>query len=137
MNDTTKNYDAKPQDGSASSSLYGIISDLSSITDALAEQRYQRGFLQVVTLADCVRYYKEEAGKLQGVAAAGFVLSVRKNLDPRNENDNYIVVQGLVDGQNKPVTVNGESVSRVMHTRTIDDALIKALNGKESCIFRG
>ncbi len=136
MSDTTNNYDAKQPDGSTSSSLHSIISDLSSFTNALAEQRYQRGFLQVVTLADCVRYYKEESGKLQGAVAAGFVLSVRKNLDPRTENDNYIVVQGLVDGQNKPITVNGESVSRIMHTRTIDDALIKALNGKESCIVR-
>ncbi|MBD5103196.1 MAG: hypothetical protein HDT27_11035 [Subdoligranulum sp.] len=112
------------------------MSELASLTDALAEQQYQRGFLQVVTLKDCIRYYKEEAGKIQGAAAAGFVLSVKKNLDPRNENDNYIVVQGLVDGQNKPITVNGESISRIMHTRTIDDALIKALNGKESGIFR-
>lgn len=136
MSDATNHYDAGQQDGSTSSSLRDLKSDLYGVADALAEQRYQRGFLPVVTLADCVRYYKEEAGKLQGAAAAGFVLSVRKNLDPRNENDNYIVVQGLVDGRNKPVTVNGESVSRIMHTRTIDDALIKALDGKESGIFR-
>ena len=89
-----------------------------------------------MTLKDCIHYYKEEFRKLQNVSAAGFVLSVRKNLDPRNENDNYIIVQGLVDLQNKPITVNGESVSRIIHTRTIDDALIKALNGKESVIFR-
>lgn len=136
MNDTINDYDARQPDGSARSSLRGLVSELSGLADALAEHQYQRGFLQVVTLKDCVRYYKEEAGRLQGAAAAGFVLSVRKNLDPRNENDNYIVVQGLVDGQNKPITVNGESVSRIMHTRTIDDALIKALNGKESGIFR-
>lgn len=136
MNENTNSYDAKPQDGSASSSARSIMSELSGIVDALAEQRYQRGFLPVVTLADCVRYYREESGKLQGIAVSGFVLSVRKNLDPRNENDNYIVVQGLVDGQNKPIAVNGESISRIMHARTIDDALIKALNGKESCIVR-
>lgn len=136
MNDTTNHYDSRRQAGSQSSSVRSLMSDLSGIVDALAEQQYQRGFLQVVTLKDCIRYYKEETSKIRGAVAAGFVLSVRKNLDPRNENDNYVVVQGLVDGQNKPITVNGESVSRIMHTRTIDDALIKALNGKESGIFR-
>lgn len=136
MNDTTNYFNAKQQDGSAHSSLRGFVSELSSLADALAEHRYQCGFLQTVTLKDCIHYYKEEAGKLPDASVAGFVLSVRKNLDPRNENDNYVVVQGLVDGQNKPITVNGESVSRIMHTRTIDDALIKALNGKESGIFQ-
>lgn len=136
MNDTTNHYDSRRQAGSQPSSSRSLMSDLSGIADALAEQQYQRGFLQVVTLKECIRYYKEEASKIRGAVAAGFVLSVRKNLDPRNENDNYVVVQGLVDGQNKPITVNGESVSRIMHTRTIDDALIKALNGKESGIFR-
>ena len=136
MNDTANHYKAMQQDGNAQSFRRSFVSELASLTDALAEQQYQRGFLQVVTLKDCIRYYKEEAGKIQGAAAAGFVLSVKKNLDPRNENDNDIVVQGLVDGQNKPITVNGESISRIMHTRTIDDALIKALNGKESGIFR-
>lgn len=136
MNDTTNHYDSRRQAGSQPFSSRSLMSDLSGIADALAEQQYQRGFLQVVTLEECIDYYKKEASKIRGAVAAGFVLSVRKNLDPRNENDNYVVVQGLVDGQNKPITVNGESVSRIMHTRTIDDALIKALNGKKSGIFR-
>lgn len=137
MNDTTNHYDSRRQAGSKPSSSYSLKSVLSGVADALAERQYQRGFLEVVTLEDCIRYYKEEASKLPWAVAAGFVLSVRENLDPRNENDNYVVVQGLVDGQNKPITVNGETVSRIMHTRTIDDALIKALNGKESVICRG
>lgn len=137
MNDTTNYFNAKQQNESAPSSRRGLMSELSNLVDALAEHRYQCGFLQTVTLKDCIHYYKEEVEKLPpGTPVFGFILSVRKNLDPRNENDNYVVVQGLVDAQNKPITVNGESVSRIMHTRTIDDALIKALNGKESGIFR-
>ncbi len=136
MDDTTNYYNDRQQEKRVCSFLRSLESELSGVIDALAEQRYQHGFLQVVTLEDCIRYCKEESGKLQGVSVAGFVLSVRKNLDPRNENDNYIVVQGLVDAQNKPITVNGESVSRIMHTRTIDDALIKALNSKESRIIK-
>lgn len=142
MNDTMnyhdagKRYDAGRRDEDARPSTRCIASELSEFADAVAEHQYQRGFLPVVTLKDCVSYYHEEAAKLKGTVAAGFILSVRKNLDPRNENDNYVIVQGLVDGRNKPITVNGESVSRIMHARTIDDALIKALNGKESGIFR-
>jgi len=136
MNDTMKDYDGRQQEERERFSWRSLVSELSNLTEALSEQQYQRGFLQVVTLKDCIRYYKEEAIKLQGVSVAGFVLSVVKNLDPRNENDNYIVVQGLVDVQKKPIMMNGESVSRIMHTRTIDDELIRALNGKESCIFK-
>lgn len=135
MDDTT-HYGGKQQERRARSALSDLAAELSDLTDALAEQQYQRGFLQIVTLRDCIRYYREEARTLNTVSAVGFILSVKKNLDPRNENDNYIVVQGLVDAKNKPITVNGESVSRIMHSKTIDDALIKALNGKESAIFR-
>lgn len=122
------------KESSPSSAKFDL--NLSGIVDALAERRYQLGFLEVVTLHDCIRYCREQAGKFQGVNIAGFVLSVRKNLDPRNENDNYIVVQGLLNEQNKSITVNGESLSRVMHARTIDDDLIKALNGKETMILQ-
>lgn len=135
MDDTT-HYGGKQQERHARSALSDLAAELFDLTDALAEQQYQRGFLQIVTLRDCIRYYREEARTLNTVPAVGFILSVKKNLDPRNENDNYIVVQGLVDAKNKPITVNGESVSRIMHSKTIDDALIKALNGKESAIFR-
>ena len=131
MNDNKKHYNPKQK-----SKVEAFKAELSDLADALAEQQYQRGFLPIVTLEDCIHYYKEEVRKLQGVSVAGFVLSVRKNLDPRNENDKFVIVQGLVNSQNKPITVAGESISRIMHTKTIDDALIKALNGKDSCIFR-
>ena len=133
---TNRSNGRKQQNAGSRAALHGLVSGLSNLVDAWAEHQYQCSFLPVVGLKDCIQYFKEEAGKLQGAKAAGFVLSVRKNPDPRNENDNYIVVQGLVDSQNKPVVVNGESVSRITHTRTIDDALIKALNGKKSGIFR-
>lgn len=133
MDPTTKYYNGKPHGDRIVNRIAG---ELSILADAMAEQQYQRGFLQVLTLKDCIHFYKEEAKKLKGTVAAGFILSVRKNLDPRNENDCFVAVQGLIDEQNKPITVNGESVSRIIHTRTIDDALIQALNNTESVIFR-
>lgn len=135
--DKSMNYSDDKQQRDKGSFSSRLASELSNITNALAEQQYQRSFLPLVSLEECIQYFKEESRNVTSfVPVAGFILSVKKNLDPRNENDNYIVVQGLVDSQNKPITVKGESVSRIMHTRTIDDALIRALNGKESAIFR-
>lgn len=109
---------------------------LNDLVDMVAEKEYQNAFLPVVYLKDCVQYFKEESRRLSGLCLpAGFVISVKKNYDPRNENDLFIVVQGLVDASRKPIVCNGESVSRVMHTRTIDSALIQALGGKETGVF--
>lgn len=114
-----------------------IKSDLNMVADAIAEQMYQNSFLPLLALNDCVQFFKDESAKYKGkTAISGFVLSVKKNLDPRNENDIFVVVQGLVDNQNKPIVVNGETISRVIHTKTLDNALIKAMDGKESRIFK-
>jgi len=107
---------------------------LDILTEAMAEKKYQDSFLPIVTLADCIQYFKTEATKFYG-NAAGFVLSVRKNIDPRNENDQFLVVQALIDNMHKPILSNGESVSRILHTKTIDVPLIQALKGKETGIF--
>ena len=129
----TMNSNNSRQRGGFSSLVNLVASELSdNLIDALA-----MGYLEVVSLRDCTCYYEEEAKKLQGVAVAGFVLSVRKNLEPRNKNDNYIVVQGLINEKNEPIAVNGESFSRIIHTKTIDDDLIKVLNGRETVVFHG
>lgn len=117
--------------------IKNMKASLLNVADAFAEQMYQESFSSIVTLADCVQYYRNEKKSLSGSpSAAGFALSVKKNYDPRNDNDHFIVVQGLVDAHNKPIVRNGETVSRILHTKTIDDALIRALDGKESSIFK-
>lgn len=130
------NCEAKQKKDKGTSFLRNIVTKLDDIADAIAEREFQREFLQVVTWDDCVRYYREEAKKLQGLEVAGFILVVKKNLNPRNENDKYVVVLGLVDKQNRPIKVNNETISKIVHTKTIDDALIMALNGRESVIVR-
>ncbi len=113
-----------------------LIRNSSVLIDAIAEKEYQNSYLPIVTLKDCIQYFRTESDKLKSPhSAAGFVLSVKKNYDPRNERDSYIVVQGLLDKNNKPIICNGETVSRVLHTKTIDDALIRALDGSESKVF--
>lgn len=116
--------------------IAGLMRNGSVLIDAIAEKEYQNSFLTIVTLKDCIQYFRAEADKLSNShSVAGFILSVKKNYDPRNERDSYIVVQGLLDKNNKPIICNGETVSRVLHTKTIDDALIRALDGSESKVF--
>lgn len=133
--DENYTYDDKsfPQGEDIISSLK---SNLSSIADAIAEKKYQESFLPIVTLKDCVQFFKDESQRIaSSVVAEGFILSVKKNYDPRNENDRFVVIQALLNGNNKPIVINGESVSRTLHTKTIDDALIRAMDGSESKVF--
>ena len=125
---------SKPNEATLGSN---IKSELKFVVDAITEQMYQNSFLPELSLNNCVQYFKDESLKYEGkIVASGFVLSVKKNLDPRNDNDNFVAVQGLVDNQNKPIVVDGETISRIIHTRTLDSALIKAMDGKETRIFK-
>lgn len=111
-------------------------SDINFVADAIAEQIHRDNFPAIVTLNDCVQYFHNESKKLPNEKkAAGFILTIKKNPDPYNENDFLIIIQGLVDENKKPIIVNGETISRILHTRTIDHTLICALDGKDSGLF--
>lgn len=104
-------------------------------TDAVAEALYRKGYREVVTF-DEIAQYALDAKKAKTEAAA-FVVSVKKNYDPRNENDKLIIVQGLLDANNKPISLDGkESESRIIHTRTIDKKFLDVLNGAETKIIK-
>lgn len=137
-NDNDNNNNKQPPVYKYIPKIVAACVSVSEFVGSLAEKKCQNSFAQVVTLEDCLSFYKEEDSKLQkkGITSTGFIISVTRNMEPRNDNDKYIVVQGLVNAQNKSVVVNGETVSRVIHTRTIDDALIKALNNKDSVFIR-
>ncbi len=113
-----------------------IKSNLTSLADAIAEMKYQESYLPILTLKECIQYFKDESQKIAStVVAEGFVLSIKKNYDPRNENDRFIVIQALLNANQKPIVVNGETVSRTLHTKTIDEALIRAMDGNETRVF--
>lgn len=113
-----------------------IKSNLTFLADAIAEMKYQESYLPILTLKECIQYFKDESQKIASTAVAeGFVLSIKKNYDPRNENDRFIVIQALLNANQKPIVVNGETVSRTLHTKTIDEALIRAMDGNETRVF--
>lgn len=108
---------------------------LDDFVDAAAELLYRKGYKEIVTLDECVDFCRQ--AKEQFPSVAGFVLAVKKNYDPRNENDNLIVILGLIDENNKPISSDGkESQSKVMHTKTIDKKIVDFLNGNDTVIFK-
>ena len=108
---------------------------LDDITEAVAEVIYRKGFSEIVTFKEVADYALEEKKKNPKIAA--FLVSVKKNYDPQNENDKYIIIQGLLDKDNKPIFLDEkESESRIIHTRTIDKKFIDVLNGSETKIIR-
>jgi hypothetical protein len=113
---------------------YSSIS-IDDFTDAVAEMLYRKGYREIVTF-DEIAQYAIDAKKTNSKVAA-FVVSVKKNYDPRNENDKLVIVQGLLDAENKPISLDGkESESRIIHTRTIDKKFLNVLNGAETKIIK-
>lgn len=104
-------------------------------TDVVAEVLYRKGYKEIVTFDEIVQYAVEEKKKNSKIGA--FVVSVKKNYDPQTENDKLIIVQGLLDGSNKPVSVDGkEAESRIIHTKTIDKKFLDVLNGAETRVIK-
>lgn len=106
---------------------------LDLVVKGIAEVKYSQSFKEQVTFKECVEFCME--GKRRYPDVEGFIVSVQKNYDPRNENDALIIVQSLLNGQGKPVSTNGEdTVSRVLHTKTIDEDLARFLDGADKKI---
>ena len=108
---------------------------IDDLTDAIAEVIHRKGYKEVVSFDEIVQYALERKENNPKVAA--FVVSVKKNYDPQNENDKLVIVQGLLDINDRPISQEGkESESRIIHTRTIDKKFIDVLNGAETKIVR-
>ncbi len=114
--------------------LLGKLSKLTDeFTDAAAQYMYIKGYKEIFTLEECLAFYKECKGKNSDVA--GFIISVKKNYDPQSENDKLIIIQAMLDKNNKPIeTEDADTLSRIVHTRTIDNQLVSLMNGAETKI---
>lgn len=108
---------------------------IDDFTDAIAEVLYRKGYKELVTFDEIAQYALDM--KKEDPKVTSFVVSVKKNYDPKNDNDKLIIVQGLLDANNKPISFDGkESESRIIHTKTIDKKFIDVLNGKETKIIK-
>ena len=105
------------------------------VLDAIAEVIIQKDYKEVYTFDECINFYK--TCKRAYPSVSGFVLSVKKNYEPKNNNDNLIIIQAMIDSQEKPVKDNlGEGLSKIEHARTIDKKLLTWLEGKETKIMQ-
>ena len=108
---------------------------LNIVLEAVAEAIHQQGYKEIVCFDDCVNFYRE--CKLENPDIRGFVISVKKNYDPRNENDKFVVIQGMIDENNHPITLgNQEGQSRIIHTKTVDKKMVDFLNGEETKVVK-
>lgn len=103
---------------------------LDEFTDAIAEVKYRKGFKEIVTFKEIADYAIEEKKKNPKIAA--FIISVKANPNPKTENDKLIIIQGLLDSNKTPISLDGtEAESRTIHTKTIDKQFIDVLDGAE------
>lgn len=108
---------------------------IDDFTDAVAEVLHRKGYKESVSFNELVQFALD--AKKTNSKIAAFVVSVKKNYDPQNENDKFVIVQGLLDAKNEPISLNGkEAESRIVHTRTIDKKFLDVLNGVETKIIQ-
>lgn len=100
------------------------------IVDSMEEKLYE----EVFTFDSCVSFCKEYMQKNSMIV--GFVLSVKKANMVKNTKIKYIITQGLVDKNDRPVTVDGNNpISRRVYAGDVDEKTINYLNGDETRIF--
>lgn len=121
----------------------GFFEDFDRLTDNLTEkvadfleqETYQKNCLPVVRLDDCVAWAKRMRESFQ--QSAGFIINVKNNPAPKNENDLIIVTVAMLDTNRQPVIYdNNNGVSTLMHGKTIDEKLMNMLNGTDSIMLK-
>lgn len=118
---------------------------------AIAEEEYAKICIPILTMNNCLTWVKvQKASYPQGQY---FFIYVEENPVPRNENDNYSVAIALLDAYKKPIpvsakrksflvsnaanqSINQDIVCLVIPAGTIDNKLIKALNGTQSVLVK-
>ncbi len=105
------------------------------VADYLEQETYQKNCLPVVRLDDCVAWAKRMRELFQ--QSAGFIINVKNNPAPKNENDLIIVTVAMLDTNRQPVIYdNNNSASTLMHGKTIDEKLMNMLNGTDSIMLK-
>ena len=103
--------------------------------DEIEAKNFEKNCLPVITFDYCCKWAGDM--KKDYPQSAGFIIAVKENPDPRNENDKICVIVGMIDAQNKSISIDGvKSISTIFHGKTVDSKMIGYLNGKESMIFK-
>lgn len=90
---------------------------------------------EMIFFDEIVNWAKEK--RKEYPEAVAFLIAVKDNPNCRNDKDKLLITQGLLDINNKPISLYGrEPVGRILYTKTIDEKLINALNGEENVIVK-
>lgn len=117
----------------------------------ISDEEYAKICVPILTLNDCLNWIQVQ--KIKYPQGQYFFAYVENNPMPRNENDVLSVAIALVDGYKKPIPVsakkrsffsapnndtiiNQDIVCSVIPAKTIDQRLIKALNGTSSVLVK-
>ncbi len=114
----------------------GIFDELGAVVNQLTEQdTFPQKYLSVITLKSCLNWVKEMRTKFP--QSMGFLISIKDNPSPRNENDVLILTLAMVDGQNQPVHYDASNgVSTLVHGKTVDADMLNLLDGNDSMICK-
>lgn len=100
------------------------------IVASMEDKMYEEKFC----FDSCIKFCNENKVKYPNVA--GFVLSVKKNCKYPETRGKYIIIQGLVDKNDKPVSADGKnSISRTIRADDVDEKTITYLDGDTTRIF--
>lgn len=135
MTNKDKNNNTKANDKSKKKSEK-LMEKFEKYVEENAEKEFQKMlYKEIYTLQDSMKFFKENKDEMPNVK--GFYLSVKKNTKPKQENDQFIIFQCLIDANDKPITVNGQTAFSIdCRAKTIDDKIIQALDGEESVIIK-
>lgn len=105
------------------------------IADVVEKETYQRNCLPVVTLQFCITWAKKMRERFP--KSAGFLIAVKSNPTPKNENDRFVVTLAMLDVYNQPISYGTDKgVSTLVYGKTIDQGLLNLLNGNESVLCK-
>ena len=100
------------------------------IADFLVSDDYEEN----VTLDLCLELAESECKKFRQIKY--FMLSVQENTEPKNENDNFIVMIDFLDFRRRAFTVDGIEDSYTLHAGKVDGKIYELLNGRDSVIIQ-
>ena len=101
-----------------------------NIADKIASCIIKEEHEEVINLDFCVALIKQEY--LQYPQIKYFVLSVKQNEEPEDENDNFIVTIRFLNEQRRAFIVDGSVDEYVLHTGKIDSSITDFMDGKET-----
>ena len=111
-----------------------VANTLSDIVEMLELDENKVDKETIFQFDSCIEFYKRY--KKEMPIATGFILSVKENLQSKNENEKYVIIQGLVDDQDKPIKQDDENaIGRKIYAANIDEKSVKYLDGDDTKIF--